>query len=107
MNTIMFTPTGMRISTPTSILTKTRNTATSILTCMIMNTNTSTFTSIRTREHQMFTIMSIKVNMVLTIMNTPDTRQKFIAIRIRRKKPKLECKWGNFVSIMEVKSKHN
>jgi hypothetical protein len=79
MNTNMFIPIGMRISTPTSILIKTRNTATSILTCMIMNTSTSTFTSIRTREHQMFTIMSIKVNMVFTIMNTLDTRQKFIA----------------------------
>jgi hypothetical protein len=103
----MFTPTGMRISTPTSILIKTRNTATSILICMIMNTITNTFTSIRTREHQMFTIMNIKVNMVFTIMNTLDTRQKFIAMRIRRKKPKPECKWGNFVSIMEVKSNCN
>jgi hypothetical protein len=90
MNTNMRTPIGMRINIPTSILIKTKNTATSILTCMIMNMDISTSTNTLTRAHQMFTIMSIKANMVLTIMNTPDTRQKFIAIKIKRKKPK--CK---------------
>jgi hypothetical protein len=101
----MFTPIGMRISIPTSILIKTKNTATSIPTCTIMNTNTSTSMNILTRVHQMFTIMSIRANTVLIIMNTLDTRQKSITIRIKRKKPKYKC--GNFVSIMEVKSKHN
>jgi hypothetical protein len=84
MNTNMCTPIGMHISTPTSILIRTKNTATNILTYMIINTSTSTFTSIRTREHQMFTIMSIKVNTVLTSMTTLDTRQKFITIKIKR-----------------------
>jgi hypothetical protein len=88
----MFTPIGMRISIPTSILIKTKNTATSILTCMIMNTNTSTSMNTLTRVHQMFTIMSIRANTVLIIMNTLDTRQKSIDTKIKRKKSKLGCK---------------
>ena len=88
----MFTPIGMRISIPTSILIKTKNTATSILTCTIMNTSTSTSMNTLTRVHQMFTIMSIRANTVLINMNTLDTRQKSIDTKIKRKKSKLGCK---------------
>jgi hypothetical protein len=87
----MFTPMGMHISTPTSIRIKTKNTAMSILTPTIMNTTTSTFTNILTREHQMFTIMSIKMNTVLTIIHTLDIRQKPINISMRRLSLKAAC----------------
>jgi hypothetical protein len=77
---------GIRISTPTNILIKTKNTAMSILICTITNTSISTSTNTITRMHQMCTIMSIKVNTVLTIMAILDTKQKFISIRIKRLK---------------------
>jgi hypothetical protein len=74
----------MRTNIPTSILIKTRNTVTSILTPMIMNTSISTTTNTTTRVLQMFTIMSIRANMVLTIITTLDTRQQFMNISIKR-----------------------
>jgi len=80
----MFTPMGMHISTLTSIRIKTKNTAMSILTPTIMNTSTSTLTNILTREHRICTIMSIKVNTVLTIIHTLDIRQNPINISMRR-----------------------
>jgi hypothetical protein len=79
----MFTPMGMHISTPTSIRIKTKNTAMSILTPTIMNTSTSTFTNILTREHRICTIMSTKMNTVLTIIHTLDIKQKPINISMR------------------------
>jgi hypothetical protein len=75
---------GMHISTLTSILIKTRNTATSILTLTITNTIISTYMSILTEEHQMFTIMSIKVNMVLMTITTLDIRQNPINTSMKR-----------------------
>jgi hypothetical protein len=80
----MFTPIGMRINIPTSILIKIKNTAMSILTCTVMN--------ILTRGNQMCTFTSIKANMVLISMNTLDTRQKSIDTKIKRKKSNLGFK---------------
>jgi hypothetical protein len=51
---------------------------------MIMNMITSISTNTITRAHQMSTIMSIKVNTVLTIITTLDIGQEFINISIRR-----------------------
>lgn len=88
----MSIPIGMRMNIPTSILIKTKNTATSILTCTVMNTNISTVMNILTREHQMCTITSIKTNMVLISMNTLDTRPRSIDTKIKRKKSNLGFK---------------
>jgi hypothetical protein len=93
----MFTPIGMLINIPTSMLIKTKNTATSIPTCTIMNTNTSTSMNTLTRVHQMFTIMSIRANTVLINMNILDTRQKSIDMKTKRKKSKLGCKQGHLI----------
>jgi hypothetical protein len=93
----MFTPIGMRINIPTSILIKTKNTAMSILTCIVMSTNISTVMNILTREHQMCTITSIKANTVLIIMNILDTRQKSIDTKIKRKKSNLGFKQGYLI----------
>ena len=75
---------GMHISTPTSILIKKRNTATNILTLTTTNTIISMYMSILTGEHQMFTIMSIKVNMVLMTITTLDIRQSPINTSMKR-----------------------
>ncbi|NWF76576.1 MAG: DUF86 domain-containing protein, partial [Nitrospirae bacterium] len=47
---------------------------------IVMNTN------IRTRGNPMCTIMSIKINMALMIINIPDMREKSIDTKIKRKK---------------------
>jgi hypothetical protein len=100
MNTNMLTPIGTPISTRTNTLIKTRNTTTSILTYMIMNMITSISTNTIIRVHQMFTIMSIKVNMEFMIIATLDIRQKTINISMRRLNRDLG---GSTVqSIMEV-----
>jgi hypothetical protein len=55
----------------------------SILMPMIMNTSISIPTNTTTKVHQMFTIMNIKVNMVLTNITILDIRQKTISMSIR------------------------
>jgi hypothetical protein len=76
------------ISTTTSILIRIKNTAMSISTSMIMNTSMCMNTNIRTRGNPMCTIMSIKVNMALMIINIPDMKKKSIDTKIQRKKAK-------------------
>ncbi len=88
MSTNICTPMCIRISTATSILTRIKNIAMSIHTSIIMNTNTCMNTNILIKENPIYTIMSIKANMALMIINIPDMRKKSIDTKIKRKKAK-------------------
>jgi hypothetical protein len=84
MATNIRTPMGIPISTRTCMLRRTKKKVTSILIHTNMNTRMSISTNIFTKAHLM--CMNIrKANMALTIMSIPDTRQKSMNIKIKRK----------------------
>ncbi|MEW6002247.1 MAG: hypothetical protein AB1638_06320 [Nitrospirota bacterium] len=85
MNTSMSMRISTRILMTTNILTRTRNTAMSILIPMIMNIRIRTAMNMITRGKPMRTIMSIRVNTEHMIINILDMKKNCTSIKIQRK----------------------